>query len=315
MEETTTENTTAPEATTQVETPAAETQTASAEAPASTEAAEAAPEWKPNFEFVVKDTKHKFDDLVQPLVKTKEVEEKLRDLYSKAYGLDEVKADRQTVREKLQQAEEKYSRVETSLKTLGDYVGKGDFRSFFDALQIPREKIIRYAIEELKYAELPPEQRQVIEQEREMKQRIAAMEYENQSLQQQQANFVAQQVHNELRNELSKPEVSQIAQAYDARVGKPGAFEQEVIKRGAYYEAVHKTTVPVGQAVQEVLMLAGVQAAQQTSASQVVSGQGATKKPVIPNFNGSSGASPTKKVPNSVDDLRKIRENLLAQQG
>jgi len=277
----------------------------------------AADQWKPNFEFTVKDAKHQFDDWAKELVKNKEIEEKFRDLYSKSYGIDEIKADRQAAREQFEEVQEKYTRVEQSLKTLGEYVKQGDFRTFFEVLQIPRDKIIRYAIEELKYAELPPEERQAIEQQREMQQRLAQIENENRSLYDHQARLVMQQTESALNSELSKPEIAQIAQAYDARVGQPGAFRQEVIKRGAYYEATLKTTVPVGQAVQEVLTLVGGTGAPQATNPQVAGpGEVATqKKPVIPTFGGNSGASPTKKVYTSVDDLKKARQSLAETRG
>lgn len=276
--------------------------------------------WKPNFKFKVKDKELEFDDFVKPVIKTKDVEQKLKDLYEKAHGIDEVKTSRDSFKKQFEEWQGKYNQVETSLKTLGSYVKKGDFRSFFEALNIPKDQILRYAIDELKYQEMSPEQRQQIDLQRQQQAEFEMAQTQNQTLQQQMAQLVQQQTTFELSQELSKPEVAQIASAYDqmivAKGGQPGAFKAEVIRRGQYYEAVHKVSPPASQLVQEILSLVGVQAqaqqgsqaASQGTPSQVVQNQKA--KPVIPSFQGGGAKSPAKKVPSSIEDLRKMRQEL-----
>lgn len=271
--------------------------------------------YTPNFKFKIKDKELEFDDYLKPVVKTKDVEAKLREMYEKSHGLEEVKTSRETFKTQAEEWKGKYGQVESSLNTLGEYVKKDDFRSFFTALNIPKEKIIKYAIEELKYQELPPEQREAIDQQREREFALHQTSVQNQTLQQQMAQMVQNQTAFELNQELAKPEVVQTINAYDARLQKPGAFKAEVIRRGQYYEAVHKISPPAGQLVMEVLSLIGgsVQAqqgsfgTQQETSSQIVSQQAA--KPVISNFS-SSGKSPVKKIPNSIEDLRAMRRNL-----
>lgn len=284
------------------------------------DASVAVPAWQPNYKFTVKDKELEFDEWVRPVIKDKDTEEKLRDLYSKAHGLEEVKADRQTLKEKYAQIEERSSKIDQSLKVLGDYVKAGDYRSFFEALRIPKEQVIQYAVNELKYLELPQEERNRIEQERAMKAQLAQYEEQTMTLQEQHDRLVAQQVGMELSSEMARPEVAQIISSFDTRVGKPGAFHEEVLKRGAYYEAVHKTSPPAKQLVDEVVRLAGLQMAQDgnpaiTQQQVAPTGTPATagKKPVIPNFNGSGSASPTRKVVSSIADLKKIREDLVAR--
>jgi hypothetical protein len=152
-----------------------------------------------------------------------------------------------------------------------------------------------------------------------MQARLEQYEQQNMTLQQRQEQFVADQVRRELSFELAKPEIAQFVQSFDERVGKPGAFHQEVLKRGAYYEAVHKTTPPAQQVVQEVAQLIGFQMAggnpavqQQTNVAATPAP--ATKKPVIPSFNGSGSTSPTRKVVTSTADLRKLRQSMQAQE-
>lgn len=284
---------------------------------AGTEAQGGQAAYTPNFKFKVKDKELEFDDFLKPIIKTKDLETKARELYEKAHGLDEVKAARETFKTQAEEWKGKYSQVETSLQTLGSYVKKDDFRSFFQALNIPKEKIIKYAIEELKYQELPPEQKAAIDQQREREMALEQTGSQNQQLQQQMAQLVQQQATFELNQELAAPNVVQAMQAYDTRAGQAGAFKAEVIRRGQYYEAVHKISPPASQLVQEVLNLIGVtaqaqqgtQASSNEQSSQTVHNQ--QQKPVISSFSGGGTKSPTaRKVPASIDDLRKMRQNL-----
>lgn len=283
----------------------------------------AIPAWAPNFEFTVKDKKHQFDDWIKETIKTKEQEAKVRELYEKAYGLDEVKADRQSLKAERDDYKTKFTNVEQSLQTLSSYVKKGDFRTFFDVLKIPKQAIINYAIEELKYQELPPEQRMAVDQQRQQQAEYEARMMENQTLQQQMQQMAIQQARTEMNFELAKPEVASVVQAFNARAGKADAFEQEIIRRGSYYEAVHKISPPVSQLVAEVISLIGgqAQASPQGQAPSVTSpgqAQGQInsqaqqqQKPVIPNFQGASSAkSPAKRTISSIDDLRKARQSL-----
>lgn len=276
---------------------------------------QATPAWSPNFKFKVKDKELEFDDIYKGLIKTKDHEAKIREMHEKAFGIDEVKSARDTFKTQVEEWKGKYTQVETSLKTLGEYVKKGDFRTFFHALNIPKDQIIKYAIEELKYQELPAEQRAQIDAQREQQFAYEQANVQNQTLQQQMAQLVQQQTAFELNQELAKPDIVSAITAYDSRLGKPGSFKAEVIRRGQYYEAVHKISPPASQLVSEVLNLVGVQAqaqqgtqaASQDSSSQT--GLPQQQKPVISNFSG-GGKSPVKKVPSSIDDLRKMRQQL-----
>lgn len=277
------------------------------------------PEWQPNYKFKVKDKELEFDDWVKPLV-TKETQDKFREVFEKAHGIDAVKQDRQSLREELRAIREEKERIDTSLQYLSQYVQKKDYRSFFEALQIPKEEILRYAIDELKYQEMSPEQRQEIDAYRQNQYRLSQLEMQNQQLMREYESMTQAQKVNELESELSRQDIAEMARSYDARVGEPGAFRKEVISRGAYWESVHGQTISAKQAVDEVLRLVGgtVGSAPQAGApSQTMTpGQAVVQnrqKPVIPNVQGASGSSPAKKRPGSIEDLRRMREQMLSQ--
>lgn len=275
-------------------------------------------EYQPNFKFKVKDKELEFDDTYKQFIKNAELEKKFRDLHERAFGLDEVKTSRDYFKKQFDDVNQKYADVENSLKVIGNYVKKGDFRTFFETLGIPKDKIINYAIEELKYAELPADQKAALEQQRAMQLDYQQQLSQNQQLQTQMAQLVQQQTEFSLNHELAKPEIAQVVQSYDTRVGKPGAFMSEVIRRGQYYEAVHKISPPASQLVGEVVQLIGgmSQGAQLQTNSQVMQGQHNSAsqtqkdKPIIPTVGGNSGKSPTRKVYTSIDDLKKARQQM-----
>lgn len=281
-------------------------------------------DWKPNFKFKVKDKELEFDDAFKGVIKSKDLEERLRDLHLKAHGIDEVKTSRDTFKKQAEEWQGKFSTVEKSLSTLGSFVQRRDYTSFFDALKIPKQDIINYAIQELKYQELTPEQRSVVDQQRQQQLDLYQAQAQTQTYQQQLADLAVKQANFEIDQAIAAPDVASVAQAFDARAGKQGAFREEIVKRGQFYENVHKVSPPASQLAAELLNLIGVQApaqqgqgapSQGTTSQQAQVVQNQSQKPTIPAFQGgSSTKTATKKVPTSVEDLRKIRQERLQQQ-
>lgn len=274
-------------------------------------------EYTPNFKYKVKKKDLEFDDFFKSAIKNAEQEKKIRELHEKAFGLDEVKESRETYKKQLEEWQGKYNQVDESLKHVGNLVRKKDFRTFFEVLNIPKQDIINYAIEELKYAELPADQKAVIDQQRMQEREYESKLTENQMLQQQMSQLVQQQTAFELSQTLAKPDIAQVVQAYDGRMG-PQAFMNEVIKRGQYYEAVHKVSPPASQLVEEIVnLIGGAQASapqvgvapSQVMQSQHSGSQAQQTKPVMTKFQGGSSKSPTKKVPQSLEDLRQMRQS------
>lgn len=285
---------------------------------------EGIPAWMPDFKFKVKDKELEFDDFIKPVIKSKELNDKMKDLYLRSHGLDEVKASRDHFQKSWKSEHEKIQTVEKNLQNLGVAVKNKDFGTFFDQLKIDKNDVMNYFIEELKFQELPAEQKQAIERQRQAQFDYQNQVTQNQGLQTQMQELVMKQTRFELDQAFSAPDVSPAISQFDARAGQAGAFQAEVLKRGQFYEAVHKTSPPAEQLVREVLTLAGLSSgmpgqaqqaplSQQGNASQVVHTQ--NQKPVIPSFSGgSSTKSPTRQVVGTIDDIRKRRQELLQNQ-
>lgn len=278
--------------------------------------ADTAPKYTPNYKFKVLDKEQEFDEWLRPVVKDADTEKRVRELLEKAHGLEHVKAERQKFREQATNIEGQYTALSKGLDYLSGMVEKGDLHGFFKELSIPEDKILQYALSRVKYREMPPEQRQQIDAQNESQQRLEYFERANSELLNAFNEQRTQQRASELDGYLGRPEVSQAISQFDQRIGQPGAFRDEVIRRGQYYASLpNPQDISVEQAVREVMMLAGVQAAQDAQASQGQAPQAAmqaapqavqqTQKPVIPNIKG-RGTSPVKKAVRSIDDLRAL---------
>jgi hypothetical protein len=271
------------------------------------------PTYTPNYKFKAADKEYEFDEVLRGVVKNEAQEKKLRELYEKGYGIDQVKSERDKHRTSFKELETQHTVLNRGLDTLSTMLEKGDFHGFFNALQIPEQQVLQYALSRVQYRELPPEQRQQLDSQYESQQRLQYLEQANEELQSGYQQQLVQHRANELDSYLGRPDVNQVASVFDARVGTPGAFRDEVIRRGQYYASLPDgQDVPVERAVREVLGLVGPVAPQGEQAESMEATQAPfmqNQKPVIPNIKG-RGTSPAKKVVRSIDDLRKLGQSM-----
>lgn len=294
--------------------------------PASAEGLAATPpaQYQPNFKYKVQDTEAEFDEALRPLIKQKEIEEKIRELYTKAGGLDAIKPKHEKLKQDFEQTMQKYTEISTnysnldkSLRLLSKYVEKGDFDSFFSSLKIPDKAIFGWVNQKLKEMELSPEERTRLAQQRQEMTRALTVEEQNAELQQELQQIRTETFRTQMSVALARPDVQNVMQAWDSRVGRPGAFLAEVQKVGYYHHLQTGQDLPPEQAVAEVVgtlgKVIGTGAPQAATGMTTTPPAGATAagapKPVLPNV-ASSGSSPVRRAPKSLDDLRKIADSL-----
>lgn len=283
-------------------------------APKAGPAQTAQPKYQPNFKFKVLDKEHEFDEFLRGAVKDQDTEKKLRDIYERAYGLDSVKADRQTLKTELATVKEKVAKTDEALNSLGEFIQKDDFDSFFDAWKIPKDKVLRYALELVQREQWSPEQKAQWEAGRSAQQQALYYQQQNQQLMQSQQQFAVQQRTFELEQAVSRAEIAPIVQAYEAGIGSPGAFRDYVIRIGQAYAAQGKDIAAADAVAEAVRHLRAVNpslgqtVATTAPATTVVP---AAAKPVIPNIQG-RGTSAVKSSVRSIDDLKKRARDLEA---
>lgn len=292
--------------------------------------APAVEEWKPSYKYKVKDDLFDMEEWVKPLVKSKDIEEKLKVLFSKGHGIEDIKSERTKLRETSKQIAEKYeattgelNSIRESLDMVSGFVNSGNIDMFMEALRLPEDKFLQWAVEKIKFRQLPPEEKARIESEKYQQKRIQEMEWQNQQLMQQNTQAVVNQRLFELDNALANQSVAQIVNEYDARAGRPGAFKEQVVMIGNYYDTSYGQDLTVAEAVQKAVQMyggiLGNLGTQNTNQQQTGTSVQATtqnvqnQKPVIPNIRG-RGTSPVKVAPTSISDLQKIRDQMLASE-
>ena len=265
----------------------------------------APPSYTPNYKFKVHDEEKEIDEIYRGLIKDQDTEKKIREMHEKAFGLDVQKPKFERLKTEHQVVSEKYTNIDNSLKQLSSYVRENDLGSFFDAVNIPKEMVFHFVKTELEKMGAPPEQRAQLEE-------FDRIRRENQSLRQQtqslSSRFESESLQSkvmELDTALTRPDVTQVSSAYEARMGK-GSFKNAVIERGLL--AFHSTgqQIPVAQAVQETIaywspFLQGN--------AQPGTPERAAPKAALPNVGGRS-TSPIKQTIGSLDDLYKARARI-----
>lgn len=279
--------------------------------------------WEPNYKYKVRDTEHEIEEWARPHIKDEDTRKKFVDLYTRGHGLELAKTERAEV-------QTKYDNIEQSLGVLNGYVqdyyknpkaGAHAASQFIDALGLPKQMFLQYALSELKYEQLSPEQRVEVDAERQQQIQLSQMQMQNQQLVQQNEQIATNQRKLELNSALAETNITSVAQEYDTRIGRQGAFYDLVVERGIYHDKVNSQDIPVQQAIQEAMGLIGASIQAGTPVQQPQTGQVGTppvqthtqKKPVLPNISGQGTASPVKSVVNSIEDIRKRHAELSAR--
>ena len=275
------------------------------------------PSYTPNFKFKTMDKELEFEDWAKGIIKDKDIEEKVRKMHSKAYGLESVQASRDSLRAEKQEIMRTLQESEKTINQIANFAKTGDFDSFFSAWDIPIEKVMKFALD---YAQRTPEQQHLLEDKRRYQQEQNVYLQRLEQAEARAAQYEVRDRERDLHMELSRPEISQLAQAFDAKVNQPGKFRSEVIRLAKQHFSETNTDLSASEAVGEFVKyigpflqsMDGVQTSDSgTTSPRVVA---PNQKPVIPNISG-RGASVVKKSPKSLDDLRKLGEQFAASGG
>lgn len=265
--------------------------------------AAAAPAYTPNYVFTAYDKEHQFEDWSKPLITSKEVEDSMRSLYSKAYGFDTVKG-------KLQKTREEYDSLNGSIDILREHVKNRDFDSFFKHVNIPNEWIMEWAVKRAQYQNLSPEDRRAYDEQLELRRQNTELQRQLQYGTQQTNEALTKAKEVELDVALQSPEISQVMRDFDASRGKIGAFREQVIMHAYANELATGRTVSAKEAVDNLLALMGRTLGTQPMAPQAANANpNNVAKPVIPNIKA-SGGSPVKKQIRSIAELKEYAQQM-----
>jgi len=262
----------------------------------------------PNYKYKAALQEKDLDPFFHPLIKDPESEKKVKELFSKVDAFDFVKGKKEHAETQFQSLMNDYENMSGTVSKFNESVQKGDLASAFRLAGITKEQVFKYAQQQIQLMEMPPEQRQQYEQYESAQAQNSELEQKVSSIQKQ---FEAQATQNrvmQLDFHLARPEIAQFANAWDKN-GEPGSFRQFVVEEAkkAFFE--RKVDLSPEEAVASVMqrfgkfLNVGDTTAQPPQA--VVQQTPQSQKPVIPNITGKA-ASPIKKMPNSIEDLRRL---------
>lgn len=290
-------------------TPAPEAPASAAPEASAPAAAASAQAWTPSYKVKAYDNEYEIPENFRSYI-NQENEKNFKEVFERSFAFDTIKQKYKDAQTKYQDVNGKYETVSKNLDKLSKYVQNGDFDSFFNTIQIPEAEIQKWIYNKLTLQDLPKEQQQLYTKNSEYQRQLLSMQEQYEEMQAKVNEFesfktqqAVQQRVSELDSVIGSPEYKSLAESYDARVGQPGAFKNEVILRAA---AVANTTgkdLSVQEAVQELAKLVAWNSQNGGQASGVAQkGQG---RPTIPSVSGKA-SSPVAPQVKSIEDLKKL---------
>jgi len=245
-------------------------------------------------------------------VKNEEDAKALRDVYEKAQGVDFLKEKNTGLKTERDGYKENFEKNNQTLQYLDHLVQNKDVANIQKMARLTDDDVLNRAAEILEIKNLTPEQQQAYTNNVAQRNQNYFSQLENATLRQQLDNSSSHSQSELLDQTLVTPDVSEISNFYDSKMGQAGSFRKRVIDTAAQVEmsSQGKNVLTPQQAVDMVLQEVKPffspkeekiePVAEATSTTTQVDPR---SKPVIPSVKGGS-KSPAKKVFKSIQDLK-----------
>jgi hypothetical protein len=264
-----------------------------------------APTYQPNFKYSVRGQEKEIDEMFRSLVKDADSEKKIKELFEKAEGLDFVKEDRKSLKSEYEGFK---SQVVPYLQEYHKFTSLRDQGNLGAALQtagISDEQIFKYALEKLEM-EQNPQTASIYKSNQEAALKQFEMQTQLQQYEQMQQQLQMQQFEYDMNQSLTSH--MDIVRQVDERLGKPGAFREEVERFGIAEYHRGNQNLSVQQAVEHVVTKYQPFFSSSTPGLSMAPQAPTHKAPAVMPSVGSTNVSVISKRPKSVDDLRKMRD-------
>lgn len=264
--------------------------------------------YEPNFKYKAALEEKELDPFFHSLITDEESEKKVKDVFTRADAFDFMKSKKEERDEQYDSLSTDYLHATDMIKNVEDALVRKDLTSVFRQLGVETPQVFQWAQQQIARMEMDPAQRQQLEAYEQAQLQNQTLEQQNQQLQRDYQQQATQARVVQLDVELSRPEVASFAQRVDMQGGE-GTFKRLVIEEAkkVFYET--QQDLSAEQAVNyamtrfQKLLGPGDTGVQPPQAGSSVQAQ--QNKPVIPNVTGKA-TSPIKKVPKSLDDLKKL---------
>lgn len=266
--------------------------------------AETLSEYQPDFTYKVGKDQKEFPEFLRNVVNSKEVEENLRDLMTRADGLPVLK-------NKLDEVVQHNQHYERVWEQLGE-LRATDPAAFLDAVNLPKASVLKaFSEQELveeyqkrqEFNQLPDFAKQQLQERSEFETRERQQQRQLAYYQSQQNEMVIQQ----FEMQLGQPQVNEVREAYDAMYGE-GAFRKQAIRHGDYLTRTSGRVAPPDQVIHSVMSevrpAVDFYLKQQANQKPVTTTPSHQAPATIPSIGKGGTQSPTKRKINSIDDIR-----------
>lgn len=282
--------------------------------------------YAPDFKYKASGKEMEIPEKFRALITDKESEEEVKKLFGQAGTLDEVKTDNAGLKKTLAERDGALGQYQNGIEQLRAFVRKGDFDGWFKALNVPAEKIYQWVLDKVQYNQLPQEQRAQLDHQRKLTEEAEQARTQVSRVSAREMQLATEMKGMQLEHTLGKADVKSMAESFDSRVGRPGAFRDAVIEHGKSVWALSNYTVDLTpeQAVADFVKKYGNPSSfgAQAAAAEVVAPTpntpttSATATPpvkVIPNVSGRGAASPVKSKPKNLEDLKRLRDDAIRE--
>jgi hypothetical protein len=262
------------------------------------------PEYKPDYSYKVYDTVKEFDPRLRGLIKTKEDETWVRDIVTKADGLEINKRNLEKVQKEHEQMRNEYTPLKRDVDLVLQMKDKKDYGSMFTALGLTKQEIMEFAYKEAQLMELTPQQRAEYDNYNKVQFSQYSLQQQNEDLQKKLGQIELTQRKAELQNALNSTDYGDVAKDFDQRNG-PNALYNEVVRRGYFYATVQGIEKSPQEIVSEIINVYGLK----REAPKLKPSAPKVDLPVIPN-TGSGSIAPVARKPKTVEELRAYAKTL-----
>ncbi len=235
------------------------------------------PAWEPNFNFKFQkfdannkdlgvESEAEIPEEFRGLITDAESEKKVRELFSKAHGIDFVKEMRNVRTRERDEAYGHIGQIHKRLAGVDESIKRGDLDTAFETMQIPQEKVLHWVLDKINYSQLDPGQRQLIDSQRDTEKRLRMTEQQNHAVLQNTMQSLVKAKTMALDAMLDRSDLKTVISAYDNRQGKKPtdpSFRDLVINHGelTWHRSGGKQELSPHEAIEAVLQNYGIAAA------------------------------------------------------
>jgi len=262
-------------------------------------------DYEPNFTYEVKGEKKEFDERLRSIISSKEDEDYVRDILTKADGLDSVKSKYESLTGEYDEVVRGSEVLIEGYKKLKNSVESNDFKGLIESLGVKGKKefedaVIDYALELAEFQNLPQEDQQRIALE-------AQRDQELNSLRNRLSEYESTLAEQTVKSEYSR--MTTMLDTQHSELKKSLAdigidLANEVMTNGTFQ---YKTT-GIEPTVEEAVALTVNKYKNFIKQPQTESVDN-QEKPVLPRVRGTNRANVASKV-SSLEDLKKLASGI-----